>query len=63
MYFQGQHVPCEGGISPYYSPHILLTKHTLEYKKECQVPFGAYVQAHTQSTYTNHNALSTLDAI
>ena len=37
--------PAKGGISPYYSPQILLNQRTLDYKKECQVPFGAYVQA------------------
>ena len=53
----------KGGISPYYSPRILLNQRTLDYKKECQVPFGAYVQAHNQPTYTNSNAPCTLDAI
>ena len=55
--------PAKGGISPYYSPRILLNQRTLDYKKECQVPFGAYVQAHNQPTYTNSNAPRTLDAI
>ena len=55
--------PAKGGISPYYSPRILLNQQTLDYKKECQVPFGAYVQAHNQPTYTNSNAPRTLDAI
>ena len=55
--------PAKSGISPYYSPRILLNQRTLDYKKECQVPFGAYVQAHNQPTYTNSNALRTLDAI
>ena len=55
--------PAKAGISPYYSPRILLNQRTLDYKKECQVPFGAYVQAHNQPTYTNSNAPRTLDAI
>ena len=55
--------PAKGGISPYYSPRILLNQRTLDYKKECQVPFGAYVQAQNQPTYTNSNAPRTLDAI
>ena len=50
--------PPKGGISQYYSPCILLNQCTLDYKKECQVPFGAYVQAQTQPTYTNSNAWS-----
>ena len=55
--------PAKGGISPYYSPRILLNQRTLDYKKECQVTFGAYVQAHNQPRYTNSNAPCTLDAI
>ena len=55
--------PAKGGISPYYSPRILLNQRTLDYKKECQVPFGGYVQAHNQPTYTNSNAPHTLDSI
>ena len=55
--------PAKGGISPYYSPRVLLNQQTLDYKKECQVSFGAYVQAQTKPTYTNSNAPCTLDAI
>ena len=36
--------PAKGGISPYYSPSILLGQRTLDYNKECTVPFGTYYQ-------------------
>ena len=36
--------PAKGGISPYYSPQVLLNQQTLDYKNKCQVSFGAYVQ-------------------
>ena len=55
--------PAKGGISPYYSPRTLLNQRTFDYKKVCQVPFHAYVQANNQHTYTNSNAPHTLDAI
>ena len=55
--------PAKDGISPYYSPRVLLNQQTLDYKKECQVSIGAYVQVHTKPTYTNSNAPHTLDAI
>ena len=60
MYIQAKYISCKRS---YYSPRILLNQRTLDYKKECQVPFGAYVQAHNQPTYTNSNAPHTLDAI
>ena len=55
--------PAKGGISPYYSPQVLLNQQTLDYKNKCQVSFGAYVQAHTKPTYTNINAPCTLEVI
>ena len=41
---------------------FLLSQQTLDYKKECRVSFGAYVQAHRKLTYINSNAPHTLDA-
>ena len=35
----------------------------LDYKKECAIPFGTYVQAQTNPKHTNRNAPPTLDAI
>jgi len=53
----------KGGIPHYYSPRIILGQRALDYKKECAIPFGTYVQAQTNPKQTNSNAPHTLDAI
>jgi hypothetical protein len=55
--------PMKGGISKYYSPHMILNQTNLDYTKHCVVPFGAYVQANHESTKTSLNVTRTLDAI
>ena len=35
--------PPKGGVSPYYSPRMLLTNEGLDYNKHCITPFGTYV--------------------
>ena len=50
------------GISQYYSPRTILGQRTLDYKKECTIPFWAYVQAHSP-IQPNSNAPWALDAI
>jgi hypothetical protein len=55
--------PARNGISKYYSPHVILGGRNLDYKKHCQVPFGAYVQAYNENDPTNTNAPRTFDAI
>jgi hypothetical protein len=39
--------PPTGGISPYYSPRMIMHQQTLDYEKHCSIPFGTYIQAHT----------------
>ena len=56
-------VPAKGGLSPYYSPHVILTKRPIDYNKHCQYSFGAYVQASNENDPTNTNAPRTIDAI
>jgi hypothetical protein len=34
--------PAKGGISPYYSPRVLLNQRPIDFNKECKFPFGAY---------------------
>ena len=63
MYIQAQYISSKRWHFTILQSRILLNQRTLDYKKECQVPFGAYVQAHNQPTYTNNNAPRTLDAI
>jgi hypothetical protein len=41
--------PLKGGVSPYYSPQIILDQTNLDYAKHCTVPFGAYVQANHET--------------
>jgi hypothetical protein len=53
----------KGGVSAYYSPHMILNQESLDYAKHCSVPFGAYVQANHETNRTNSNATRTLDAI
>ena len=55
--------PAKGGVSPYYSPHVILKKRDIDYEKHCQVPFGTYVQAKEENHPTNTNAPRTIDAI
>jgi hypothetical protein len=55
--------PVKGGVSDYYSPHMILNQTNLDYTKHCVVPFGAYVQANHESTKTSSNVTRTLDAI
>jgi hypothetical protein len=40
--------PPKGGISPFYSPRMILHQQALDYAKHCSIPFGSYVQAHTE---------------
>jgi len=55
--------PAKGGVSPYLSPHMILTGRSFDYNKHCTIPFGAYVQANNQNHPTNTNAPRTLDCI
>jgi hypothetical protein len=55
--------PAKGGVSAYFSPHVLLSGTNLDFNKHCQVPFGAYVQANQENTPTNAQAPRTIDAI
>jgi hypothetical protein len=55
--------PVKGGVSPYYSPCMILNLTNLDYTKHCVVPCGAYVQANHESTKTSSNVTRTLDTI
>ena len=41
--------PPKNGLSPYFSPHIIVDNEPIDYKKHCSIPFGTYVQAHYES--------------
>jgi hypothetical protein len=51
------------GVSKDYSSCMILNQTNLDYKKNCVVPFGAYVQANHESTKTSFNVTRTLDTI
>ena len=55
--------PVRGGVSPYYSPHVILGGRNLDYNKHCKVAFGAYVQAYVKNNPKNTPAARTYDAI
>jgi hypothetical protein len=55
--------PAKNGISPYYSPRMILHQRNLDYTKHCQYSFGTYVQAHDEPDPSNTNAPHTLDGI
>ncbi len=51
--------PAKGGVSAYFSPHVLVGGRNLDFEKHCQVPFGAYVQANQENNpkIPTHRAL------
>ena len=46
-------VPAKGGVSEYYSPHMILKRPNLDLSKHCQFEFGTYVQANQDNNPTN----------
>ena len=56
-------LPAKGGASEHYSPHVLMGKRDLDYNKDLQIPFGAYVQAYHHEEPINNNGPRTIDAI
>jgi hypothetical protein len=55
--------PRKNGISPYFSPRMILHQRNLDYAKHCQYAFGTYVQAHDEPIPANTNAPRSLDCI
>ena len=55
--------PPKGGISFYYSPRMIMHQQSLDYAKHCSIPFGSYVQAHTEPDPKNTNHPRSLDCI
>jgi hypothetical protein len=55
--------PPTNGMSPYYSPRMIIHQENLDYAKHCAIPFGTYVQAHTEPMRTNTQHPRTLDCI
>jgi hypothetical protein len=55
--------PAKNGVSPYYSPRMILHQRNLDYTRHCKYAFGTYVQAHDESEVSNTNAARSLDCI
>jgi hypothetical protein len=55
--------PPTGGISPYYSPQMIMHRKSLDFEKHCSIPFGSYVQAHTKPDPKHTQHPCTLDCI
>ena len=55
--------PAKGGVSEYYSPHMILSRKNVDYNKHCAYTFGSYVQASQENNLTNTQAPRTIDAI
>jgi hypothetical protein len=55
--------PPKGGVSPYYSPRMIMHQQNLDYVKHCSIPFGSYVQAHHEPDPKNTQHPRTLDCI
>ena len=61
---QLNYFPVKGGVSPCHSPHMTLDGLNLDYEKDCQCNFGAYVQAFAESPDAyNSQAPRTINAI
>ena len=55
--------PAKNGISPYFSPHMLMNKRNVDYNRHCKHMFGEYVQAYQEETIKNNNKPRTIDCI
>ena len=55
--------PVKGGVSTYFSPHIILGKKQLDYKKDFQHEFGEYVEASQVNNLSNTNLPQTTIAV
>jgi hypothetical protein len=55
--------PRKNGISPYFSPCMILHQCNLDYAKHCQYAFGTYVQAHNEPLPANTNAPRSVDCV
>ena len=50
---QMNNFPAKNGISKYYSPHMIMSNESYDYKKHCVCEFGTYVQGNTRTNNTN----------
>ena len=55
--------PAKNGVSPYFSPHMIMNKRNIDYKKHCQFAFGEFLQAYQEKQIKNNNSPRTVDCI
>ena len=55
--------PAKNGISKIYSPMTIVQGKTLDYKKDCEIEFGTYVQAHNENKPSNNMVERGIDGI
>ena len=60
---QLNYFPVKGGVSKYHSLHMLMKQHNLNYKKDCAIPFGTYMQGNKENNTTNNNHLRLMAGI
>ena len=54
--------PAKGGVSEYFSPHVIMHLTPLDYEKDCKCLLGSYCQATVEDT-TNSQRARTINAI
>ena len=53
----------KGGVSAYYSPHVIMKQHWLKYDRVCKFAFGDYVQSAEDNANKRNQAPRMLDCI
>jgi len=56
-------LPVKGGVSKYYSPHMIINRRSLEWKRDFQKEFGSYVKPHKTYNPKNNNKPRALNGI
>ena len=49
---ESNYFPVKNGVSSHYSPMMIIQQKNLDYNRDCQVPFGSYVEATVETTRT-----------
>ena len=49
---ESNYFPVKNGVSSHYSPRMIIQQKSLDYHRDCQVPFGSYVEANVETTNT-----------
>ena len=53
-------VPAKGGVSKYFSPHVILKCQALDFNKDFKFSFGDHVEATQTNAKTNNNLPCTI---